>query len=261
VTTDPQGPPDASPDGDAARTAGRPDPAAGAAAGAGASRYPRPTVSLAEAEWVWRLLATEAMVESAKPETVRLAVIAGLTRATGARYGDLLRCTTDAIDLGPTTARAGEGRVVLTHGKHRTVREHVLSASVVVVLRRWMAVREVLAADLEGSVPRALLLTVHHTHDNGVTVSSGLPITKQGLVLSWRRFVHRTNARYGAVRSPLPTRFEQVRRAWVEASVPAGPAGGLPVGPGLGDDAGRDALLAAELLEQRDVEPGGGVEP
>lgn len=223
-----------------------------------ASRYPRPTVTLDEAEWVWRLLATEAMVEAAKPETVRLAVIAGLTRATGARYGDLLRCTVDAIDLGPATERAGEGRVVLTHGKHRTVREHVLSASVVVVLRRWMAVREVLAADLEGSVPRALLLTVHHTHDNGVTVSSGLPITKQGLVLSWRRFVHRTNARYGAVRAPLPTRFEQVRRAWVEASAPVG--SGIVAGPGLGDDAGRDALLAAELLEQREVEAGGGVE-
>ena len=224
-----------------------------------AGRYPRPTVSLAEAEWVWRLLATEAMVDAAKPETVRLAVVAGLTRATGARYSDLLRCTVDAIDLGPATARAGEGRVVLTHGKHRTVREHVLSASVVVVLRRWMVVREVLAAELEGSVPRALLLTVHHTHDNGVTVSSGLPITKQGLVLSWRRFVHRTNARYGAVRAPLPTRFEQVRRAWTEASGPVAPDG-TPVGPGLGADAGRDALLAAELLEERDVEPGGGVE-
>ena len=230
----------------------------GTTTGAAGSRYPRPTVTLDEAEWVWRTLATEAMVESAKPETVRLAVIAGLTRATGARYGDLLRCTADAIDLGPATARAGEGRVVLTHGKHRTVREHVLSASVVVVLRRWMAVREVLAADLEGSVPRALLLTVHHTHDNGVTVSSGLPITKQGLVLSWRRFVHRTNARYGAVRAPLPTRFEQVRRACVEASAPAG--SGIVAGPGLGDDAGRDALLAAELLEQGDVEAGGGVE-
>ncbi len=74
-----------------------------------ASRYPRPTVTLDEAEWVWRLLATEAMVEAAKPETVRLAVIAGLTRATGARYGDLLRCTVDAIDLGPETERAGRG--------------------------------------------------------------------------------------------------------------------------------------------------------
>lgn len=209
-------------------------------------RYPRPTVSFDEAEWVWRMLATEAMTEAAKPETVRLAVVIGLTRATGARYSDLLRCTVDAIDLGPESARAGEGRVVLTHGKHRTVREHVLSASVVVVLRRWAVVREDLAAELEGSVPRALLLTVHHTHDNGVTVSSGLPITKQGLVLSWRRFVHRTNARYGGVRTPLPTRFEQVRRAWVEASGPS-EAGEPPVGPGLGADAGRDAVLAGEL--------------
>ncbi len=235
-----------------------PHPEAGNRPAKTAGRYPRPTVTLAEAEWVWRTLATEAMTEAAKPEIVRLAVIAGLTRATGARYSDLLRCTADAIDLGPAGARAGEGRVVLTHGKHRVVREHVLSASVVVVLRRWMAVRDELAADLEGSVPRALLLTVHHTHDNGVTISSGLPITKQGLVLSWRRFVHRTNARYGAVRAPLPTRFEQVRRAWVEASGPDGPGGA--VGPGLGADAGRDALLAAELLEERDVEAGGGVE-
>src|SRR6478609_207464 len=125
----------------------------GEVAATAAGRYPRPTVTLAEAEWVWRLLATEAMVEAAKPETVRLAVITGLTRATGARYSDLLRCTADAVDLGPGTARAGEGRVVLTHGKHRTVREHMLSASVVVVLRRWMAVREVLAAGLEGSGP------------------------------------------------------------------------------------------------------------
>nr|WP_241744031.1 hypothetical protein [Cellulosimicrobium arenosum] len=186
------------------------------------------------------------MVQAAKPETVRLAVIVGLTRATGARYSDLLRCAVDAIDLGPETARAGQGRVVLAHGKHRTVREHVVPASVVVVLRRWMVVREELAADLEGSVPRALLLTVHHTHDNGVTVSSGLPITKQGLVLSWRRFVHRTNARYGGVRSPLPTRFEQVRRAWVGASGPGGPGGGE--GPGLGTEAEREESLAADLV-------------
>lgn len=179
-----------------------------------AGRYPRPTVTLDEAEWVWRLLSTEAMASSAKPEVVRLAVIVGLTRATGARYSDLLRCTVDAIDLGLVGPRAGEGRVAVLHGKHRTPREHRLGPEVVMVLRRWMDVREELCAELEGSVPRALLLTVHHTHDNGVTVSSGLPITKQGLVLSWRRFVQRTNARYGGVRAPLPTRFEQVRRAW-----------------------------------------------
>ncbi len=177
-------------------------------------RYPRPAVSHEEAEWIWRLLATEALAEVAKPEIVRLAVIVGLTRATGARYGDLLRCTLDSIDLGPPAARSGEGRIVLRHGKHRTVREHRLSPDVVVLLRCWLRVREELCAGLEGSVPRALLLTVHHTHDNGVTVSRGLPITKQGLVLSWRRFVHRTNARYGGTRPPLPTRFEQVRRAW-----------------------------------------------
>ena len=42
----------------------------GASPAASPSRNPRPTVSLDEAEWVWRTLATEAMVESAKPETV-----------------------------------------------------------------------------------------------------------------------------------------------------------------------------------------------
>lgn len=182
------------------------------------ARYPRPAVSLEEAEWVWRELATEAMRPDAKPEAVRLAVITGLVRATGARYGDLLRVRVEDIDLGPARARTSEGSVLVRHGKHRTPRRHLLAAEVVVLLRHWMTVREELAAELEGSVPRALLLTVHHTHDNGTTVSSGLPITRQGLVLSWRRFVHRTNARYGALRPPLPTRFEQVRRAWVEAS-------------------------------------------
>ncbi|GAA1735755.1 hypothetical protein GCM10009809_33680 [Isoptericola hypogeus] len=205
------------------------DPATDAAVTAG--RYPRPPVSLEEAEWVWRELSVEALRPGGKPEVVRLAVIAGLTRATGARYGDLLRVRAEDLDLGPepgaATRRArahagpeaGEGSVVVRHGKHRTVRVHRLPPEVVLLLRHWMVVRTELAAELEGSVPRALLLTVHHTHDNGTTVSSGLPITRQGLVLSWRRFVHRTNARFGAVRPPLPTRFEQVRRAWVEAGV------------------------------------------
>jgi hypothetical protein len=179
-----------------------------------AARYPRPPVTRDEAEWVWRELSVAAMHASTKPELVRLAVIVGLTRATGARYSDLLRCTVDSFDLGPSGPQAGEGSVIVQHGKHRTVRVYRLEPGVVMVLRRWMEVREELCAELEGSAPRALLLTVHHTHDNGVTVASGLPITKQGLVLSWRRYVQRTNARYGGVRAPLPTRFEQVRRAW-----------------------------------------------
>lgn len=196
---------------------------------AGGARYPRPTVSLEEAEWVWRELSVDALRPDGKPEIVRLAVIAGLTRATGARYGDLLRVRAEDLDLGPDDAAGrgrvggarapGEGRVLVRHGKHRTLRRHRVPGEVVVVLRHWMVVRTELAAELEGSVPRALLLTVHHTHDNGTTVSSGLPITRQGLVLSWRRFVHRTNARYGATRPPLPTRFEQVRRAWTVAGV------------------------------------------
>jgi integrase len=182
------------------------------------ARYPRPPVSLEEAEWVWRELSTEAMRPGAKPETVRLAVITGMVRATGARYGDLLRVRVEDIDLGPARAKASEGSALVRHGKHRTPRRHLLPADIVVLLKHWMVVREELASELEGSVPRALLLTVHHTHDNGTTVASGLPITRQGLVLSWRRFVHRTNARYGALRPPLPTRFEQVRRAWLDAS-------------------------------------------
>ncbi|WP_051432652.1 tyrosine-type recombinase/integrase [Promicromonospora kroppenstedtii] len=181
-------------------------------------RYPRPPVSLEEAEWVWREMATEAMRPGAKPEAVRLAVITGLVRATGSRYGDLLRVRVEDIDLGPARAKVTEGSVLVRHGKHRTPHRHLLPADLVVLLKHWMVVREELAAELEGSVPRALLLTVHHTHDNGTTVASGLPITRQGLVLSWRRFVHRTNARYGALRPPLPTRFEQVRRAWIDAA-------------------------------------------
>lgn len=175
------------------------------------SRYPRPTVSPEEAEWVWRTLASQAMEEGAKPETVRLAVVTGLARASGARYGDLLRCTVRSLDL-------GAGRVDVEHGKHRVPRRHGLDAGTVLVLRRWLDVRADLCADLEGSVPEALLLTVHHTHDNGVTVAAGLPITRQGLVLSWRRFVYRTNAAHAGRRPPLPTRFEQLRRAWTTAA-------------------------------------------
>ncbi|MFD8379366.1 tyrosine-type recombinase/integrase [Streptomyces sp. NPDC059679] len=177
-------------------------------AGNGAdSRYPRPVVSDAEAEWVWRLLSVQAMEQGTRPETVRLAVVVGLARATGARYGDLLRCTADALDL-------DAGAVTIEHGKHRVPRRHGLDTGTVMVLRRWLRVRQELCAELEGTVPRALLLTVHHTHDNGITVAAGLPITRQGLVLSWRRFVHRTNATYAARRPPLPTRFEQLRRVW-----------------------------------------------
>ncbi|WP_241718331.1 tyrosine-type recombinase/integrase [Streptomyces sp. CNQ085] len=166
---------------------------------------------LEEAEWVWRTLASQAMEEGVKPETVRLAVVTGLARASGARYGDLLRCTVRSLDL-------GAGRVDVEHGKHRVPRRHGLDAGTVLVLRRWMDVRADLCAELEGSVPEALLLTVHHTHDNGVTVAAGLPITRQGLVLSWRRFVYRANAAHAGRRPPLPTRFEQLRRAWTTAA-------------------------------------------
>jgi integrase len=219
-----------------------PDAGGVARGGEPAARYPRPPVSLDEAEWVWRELGVEALRTGSKPETVRLAVVAGLVRATGARYGDLLRVRVEDLDLGPAGARAGEGSVLVRHGKHRAPRVHRLPPEVVLVLRHWMDVREELAAELEGSVPRALLLTVHHTHDNGTTVASGLPITKQGLVLSWRRFAYRTNARYGALRPPLPTRFEQVRRAWTEAGVPDP---GRDVTAGAGAGAGAEAAGAA----------------
>ena len=179
-----------------------------------ARRYPRPVVSLDEAEWVWRELSVRAMEPGAEAVIVRLAVVVGLTRATGARYGDLLRCTVDSLDLPGPGARVGEGSVVVAHGKHRIVRRHRLGPEVVMVLQCWAVVRDELCAGLEGSPPRALLLTVHNTHDNGTAISCGLPITKQGLVLSWRRFVRRTNAEFGATRRPLPARFEQVRRAW-----------------------------------------------
>ncbi len=188
--------------------------------GAG-GRYPRPTVDLDEAEWVWRDLASRASRVPVRDEEVRLAVIAGLARCSGARYGDLLRVTVDDLVLDPAdgsaAGRVAGGVVRVRHGKHRTVRDHPLDAGAAAVVARWLEVREELCADLEGSVPRALLLTVHHTHDNGVTVSKGLPITAQGLVLSWRRYVHRTAAEQGGRRRPLPTRFEQVRRAWVAA--------------------------------------------
>ncbi|MDR0483160.1 MAG: site-specific integrase [Cellulomonadaceae bacterium] len=189
---------------------------------AGSGRYPRPMVSLNDAEWVWRELAVQALREDCKPEIVRLAVIAGLVRSTGARYGDLIRLRAEDLDLGPLDedSPVGEGTAVVSHGKHRTERVHKVPPQVVVILRRWMDVRVTLCEALEGSLPRPLLLTVHHTHDNGTTVSSGLPITKQGLVLSWRRHVARTNARNMGDTPILPARFEPIRRAWIAAGLP-----------------------------------------
>jgi integrase len=162
---------------------------------------------------VWRDLASRSTRVPPRDEEVRLAVITGLVRATGARYSDLLRVSVDDVVLD----HGAGGAVTVRHGKHRVARRHELDPGVAVVLSRWFAVRAELCEGLEGSVPRALLLTVHHTHDNGVTVSRGLPITAQGLVLSWRRYVHRTAAEQAGRRRPLPTRFEQVRRAWVAA--------------------------------------------
>ncbi|URN11271.1 site-specific integrase [Streptomyces radiopugnans] len=172
---------------------------------------------------MWRTLASQAMEEGAKPETVRLAVVTGLARASGARYGDLLRCTVRSLDL-------GAGWVDVEHGKHRVPRRHGLDAGTVPVLRRWMDVRADLCAELEGSVPEALLLTVHHTHDNGVTVAAGLPITRQGLVLSWRRFVYRTNAAHavsGGPRCP-PASSSSAAPGPPPGSDPPAPVPGLP---------------------------------
>ncbi|MEK8229025.1 hypothetical protein NKG05_28320 [Oerskovia sp. M15] len=168
----------------------------------------------------------------------------------GARYSDLLRCTVGSLDLGPTGAQAGRERRrrarQAPHGARAPPR-----AGVVMVLRRWMDVREELCAELEGSVPRALLLTVHHTHDNGITVASGLPITKQGLVLSWRRFVQRTNARYGGCGRPAH-------------ALRAGPArlarGGRRRERAARERRGGLGRLVAQLLEHRDLQTGGGFE-
>jgi integrase len=180
------------------------------------AQYPCAPMSLEEAEWVWRELRTAVGAADATPETVRLAVIVGLSRATGARYGDLLRCTVDDVD-------AHRGSVRVRRGTHRIEAIHDIDTNTARVLNLWCAVRRGLCADLEGAPPRALLLTVHHTHDNGVTVAAGLPITRQGLVLSWRRFVQRSNARHAGLRQPIPTRFEQMRRAWWPDGAAVGP--------------------------------------
>ena len=89
---------------------------------------------------MWRELSTEAMRPGAKPEAARLAVITGLVRATGSRYGDLLRVRVEDIDLGPARAKASEGSVLVRHGTHRTPHRHLLPADLVVLLKHWMVV-------------------------------------------------------------------------------------------------------------------------
>ncbi|MFC7304685.1 tyrosine-type recombinase/integrase [Streptomyces monticola] len=168
----------------------------------------------AQAEWVWSTLWSAATAADAPDELVRLAAMVGIVRVSRARRAEVLALTTGSY-------RPRARRLTVARTKWGRIHTVPVDDDLHAVLRKWMRVRgRLVEAHVEGGAVDALFVTVHHTMWRGargaVTKQVGLPLDEQGLLLSWKRWAARTNAeqagRYGWV--PLPTRFEQVRRAW-----------------------------------------------
>lgn len=180
-------------------------------------RYPRPPVGQQQAERVWRLLADEAAHDPADPEVVRLACAAVLARAARARHGELAGLLLSGLNLRHGTLR------LLRFPQRRTVSPpvlelHYLDDPAIAVCRRWLKVRRgLVAANVTGGDVQHVFVTVRaSTTRDGATKPPGLPIHVNGLLTSWGRQMHRLNVRHAGEDGwePLPTRFEQYRRAW-----------------------------------------------
>lgn len=175
-----------------------------------------PTV---RAEAVWRRLVDAAMGEGCDPETVRVAAVVTLARASAgrARIGPLAGLYADDVDL-------KRGWVTLTHtrpgrGGGAPYRQaYPLGDGALVLLRRWHSVRDVLVAGLDNpaSVLNVFVTVRPATRADGSLYPAGMPIHADGLITSYRRAAARLNAEHAGAYGwePLPARFEQLRRAW-----------------------------------------------
>lgn len=172
------------------------------------------------AETVWRALADAAMCEGADPELVRVAAVLTLARAScgRARVGELAGLHVEDIDrragvLVMTHTRPGRGM-----GRPYRSRPYPLDDGALVMLGRWLRVRQDLVDALEHGrhVGNAFVTVKPATRPDGSLYPAGMPIHADGLKTSYRRAVARLNAQragsYGW--SPVPSRFEQLRRAW-----------------------------------------------
>jgi integrase len=175
-------------------------------------RYPRPPLTREQAERVWRDLTDTAMTDRARAETVRLAAALTLTRATGARAGEL--ATLSRHDLQPVA-----GRVRICHRPqgtrygNGTWHTHDLDDNALIVVRRWLTARRRLTSGLEGGDPAAFFVTtMAATARDGSYYAAGMPLHVDGLKTSWMRYAARINRT--APPLLIPSRFEQLRRAW-----------------------------------------------
>lgn len=168
------------------------------------------------AERLWRLLVGNALSGHAGPEDVRAACMVGIARASHgrARTGELCALSVDDVDV-------VAGAVTVTHRRPGPAagpayrQTYVLDETTLAVVRRWLAVREIVQSSLEGDRVRALFVTVRPAQQHGRLYRTGLPIHPRGLQRAWQRQAVRLNGRHaGRVGWPLPRRFEPIRRAW-----------------------------------------------
>jgi integrase len=171
---------------------------------------------MVQAERVWRDLADTAMAQGALPEVVRLACAVSLTRATGARQGELAGLLRTAVNV-----RRGTLRLVrLPQGRSANpprLELHHLDDPALLLVRRWLPVRQdLITANLDGGTVTSLFVTVRATHTKTGTYPAGMPIHMDGLVQAWQRHANRQNGLNAGAHGwvPLPTRYEQLRRIW-----------------------------------------------
>ncbi|MDQ8704898.1 hypothetical protein RCO28_20725 [Streptomyces sp. LHD-70] len=152
------------------------------------------------------------MADDASAEIVRLAAVVGIVRVTRARRGEVLAMTVASF-------HPRRRQVTVRRGKFEQLFTAPVDDDLHAVLARWVRVRgRLIAENVEGGAVNALFVTCHHTVWRGRFKQVGLPLEPRGLDASWRRWAARTNAQqvgaYGW--EPLPARFEQVRRAWID---------------------------------------------
>lgn len=165
---------------------------------------------------MWRILADASGHEPAEPEMVRLACAAALARRAQARNGELA-----GLLLSGLNTRTGTVRLI-RYPQRRSVSPpkvelHTLDDDELIVVKRWLKVRRTLVAGLDGGQVQHVFVTVHaSTRPDGTTKPVGLPIHVNGLLTSWHRLTVRLNDQHAGSHGwePLPTRFEQYRRAW-----------------------------------------------
>lgn len=166
------------------------------------------------ADRVWRDLATGACETGACPEVVRLAACVAFARAGALRVGELSGLRLEGLDM-----TGGRFQVVRRPQAKRSpavdVERYDLDDGGHLVVNLWLGVRDRLLLRLDGAGHGFALVTVKATTGSGGRVwPAGLPVSAHGLDRSWRRYALRANAAGGVVGELLPTRWEQVRRAW-----------------------------------------------